>query len=375
MPEFHQRPDSIPNFVGRENEIEWLFDFYRHRGNFFTPVIVQGPGGVGKTTLLKQFLASTPLTFDPSWLDLSPFDKPHEAINSFMERLATGRDQNFGRRIVVLDGVERMDDSQISSVVNRIFNWKAVRGLIISSRRRITLKPSETLELLPLELDAAKKLLELTTDLKVEPHELERLVTSVNCYPLAIQLLAGLIRSNSSDDISRLITGNFYDLSDVTSAPSSEILVVTKPKLITTSEALVNNLKKQPENVRDLSPRDFENLLAELLTDMGWEVEVTKQTRDGGKDILAYMNTDLGRFLCLVEAKRYREDRKIGVDLVRTLFGTLCDFQANSAMMVTTSTFSRDAQEFQQRHQYQLSLRDYADIVQWITQYKSESSN
>ena len=118
-----------------------------------------------------------------------------------------------------------------------------------------------------------------------------------------------------------------------------------------------------------LSPREFEKLLAELLRDMGWEVELTKQTRDGGSDILAYLNTEVGRLLCLVEAKHYRQDRKIGVDLVRTLYGTLCDAQANSAMLVTSSTFTADAKQFQQKHQYQLNLRDYTDLVKWILKY------
>lgn len=370
MPELHDRPGLIPNFVGRKKEMRWLRDVILRRDTWFTPIVVHGPGGVGKTAFIRQFLASTRMSHTPSWLDLYPIEKPDEAIDSFVERMFSDREREFRERIVVLDGAERMTDQQIANAVGRIFNWKAVRGLIIASRRVPILERSEVLELPPLDLDAAKKLLQVTTDLNVDPHELERLVNAVNGFPLALQLLAGLIRSSAPDDISRLLAGNFYDLADVTSAPSSEIVVVAKPKIISASEALVKNLKKQPYDVRNLSPRDFERLLAELLIDMGWEVELTKATRDGGKDILAYMNTELGRLLCLVEAKHYREDRKIGVDLVRTLYGTLCDYQANSAMMVTASSFSRDAQEFQKRHQYQLALRDYADIVRWITKYK-----
>ena len=118
-----------------------------------------------------------------------------------------------------------------------------------------------------------------------------------------------------------------------------------------------------------LGSRQFEELIAELLKDMGWDVELTKATRDGGKDILAYINTDVGKFLCLVEAKRYRSDRKIGVELVRSLYGTLCDYQANSAMMVTTSGFSEDARQLQKKHEFQLSLRDYTDVVGWIMKH------
>jgi len=106
---------------------------------------------------------------------------------------------------------------------------------------------------------------------------------------------------------------------------------------------------------------------------MGFEVELTKETRDGGKDILAYMNTGIGKFLCLVEAKRYRQDRTVEVELVRTLYGTLCDYQANSAMLVTTSLFSPDAHAFQRKHEYQLALRDYGNVVDWIQGHAQRS--
>ena len=55
------------------------------------------------------------------------------------------------------------------------------------------------------------------------------------------------------------------------------------------------------------------------------------------------MKTDIGEILCLVGTKKYRKDRKIGVGMVRTLFGTLADYQATSAMLVTTSSYSPGA--------------------------------
>jgi HJR/Mrr/RecB family endonuclease len=110
-------------------------------------------------------------------------------------------------------------------------------------------------------------------------------------------------------------------------------------------------------------------LIAELLRDIGYEVTLTQATRDGGKDILASIKTECGDVLCLVDAKKYRNDRKIGVSLVRTLYGTLCDYQATSAMLVTTSSYSADARALQQKHQYQLSLKDYTDVAGWIQRY------
>ena len=114
---------------------------------------------------------------------------------------------------------------------------------------------------------------------------------------------------------------------------------------------------------------------AELLHDIGYQVTLTQATRDGGKDILASMRTELGEFLCLVEAKHYREDRKIGVSLVRTLYGTLCDYQASSAMLVTTSSYSKDAQALQKKHKYELSLRDYTDVAGWIQRYGTHKTS
>jgi len=96
---------------------------------------------------------------------------------------------------------------------------------------------------------------------------------------------------------------------------------------------------------------------------VGHEVTLPQATRDGGKDILATMKTDIGEILCLVDAKKYREDRKIGVGMVRTLYGTLNDYEASSAMLVTRSSYSKDARAMQEKHKYQLSLKDYTDVA------------
>lgn len=130
-------------------------------------------------------------------------------------------------------------------------------------------------------------------------------------------------------------------------------------------------LKRKPDDLFKITPRQFEEVIADLLSDMGMEVELTPETRDGGKDILAYIKTEIGKFLCLVEAKRHNKNRPVGVSLVRSLFGTLKDHQATSAMLVTTSRFAPPARQFQQRHEYQLSLKDYNDVVSWILKYKA----
>ena len=358
------------NFMGRFSELEWLREAFFRRDYRLSTIVVHGPGGVGKTSLLKQFITSSQFSQTPVWIDLHSTSQPVREIDLFIERMFSDRERRPQQILVVLDGAEALNDNQIEGAIRRIYNWKSVRGLLISSRRKLSIDRSESLQLGPLDVETASDLLQAASEISIDPDDLTRLATSVNGYPWALHLLASLIHTNEPSEISRLLTGNFYDLSDFNQAPSSEIISVAKPRIISASEVLVRDLQKRPEDLLGISDRDFEKVVAELLTDMGWDVELTRATRDGGKDILAYLNTEIGRLLCLVEAKRYRRDRKVGVDLVRTLYGTLCDYQANSAMMVTTSSFSPVAHEFQQRHEYQLSLRDYSDVVGWISRFQ-----
>ncbi len=177
--------------------------------------------------------------------------------------------------------------------------------------------------------------------------------------------IAEAFASLRPDDRGPMVDGDLYDLGGAT----EDDLLVARPKIISSTAAIIEKLRSHPEEFYKLPPRKYEEVIACLLEDMGLEVHLTGQTRDGGKDILAFMNTEIGRLLCLVEAKRFRKSRVVGVDLVRNLYGVLFHEQANSGLLVTTSSFSPDALSFQGQHQYQLHLRDYTDLAQWVRAY------
>jgi HJR/Mrr/RecB family endonuclease len=203
----------------------------------------------------------------------------------------------------------------------------------------------------------------------VSDESAEKMLQLANGHPLTIVLLAAMAGSMTVDQVSRTLAGNLFDIKDLSLPERRELISVAKPIIVTANQAMVERLKRTPNDIFRLSSREYEHMVAELLQDMGYEVELTPATRDGGKDILASLRTPAGDLLVLVDAKKYRQDRKVGVELIRTLYGTLHDYQANSAMLVTTSSFSDDARVFQQRHKYQLSLRDYADVAEWIQKY------
>jgi len=191
----------------------------------------------------------------------------------------------------------------------------------------------------------------------LDEQSVSKLLAAVSGHPLAISLIAEMAKTMDKEHLKRVLAGHLYDLDDASPKERERIISIAKPVIVSANQAMVEALKKHPKDIFRLSPRKYEELIAELLDDIGYEVTLTKATRDGGKDILASMKTECGDLLCLVEAKRYRHDRKIGVSLVRELYGTLCDFKATSGMLVTTSSYSPDAQAFQSNHQYQCGFR------------------
>lgn len=133
----------------------------------------------------------------------------------------------------------------------------------------------------------------------------------------------------------------------------------------TWSEVL-RDLRDWPQGLLSLEPRKFEELIAELLSREGMEVQLTPTTHDGGRDILAFADTVAGRHLYLVECKRYRPDRPVQVGWVRSLYGVVEHERATAGILVTTSYFTRSAQRFADGLKHRISLKDYEELVAWL---------
>ena len=126
-------------------------------------------------------------------------------------------------------------------------------------------------------------------------------------------------------------------------------------------------MDSSPNLLYSLSPRGFEEVVAELLGRLGYEITLTPASRDGGKDIYAAKKDHLGTFLYVVECKKYAPDRRVGVGLVRQLNGVVQAEQATAGILATTAFFTRGALQFQETIASQLSLKDYVGIQQWLS--------
>ena len=288
-----------------------------------TPFIVTGLPGVGKTQFVKTvayYPSKTPNTIE--WVNLPSNADPLTNIN--LSLMLIEQNRSTQEMIVVLDGADLLTDAQVRQTIRRYKAFKVVRTVIATSRRKFDFRDIEEIAL----TDVPEKVYDLTEQVTVQP--------------------------------------------SIVAPNQRQIIKAVAPIIVTANDVLIEKLKRQPSDLFKITSRQFEEVIADLLSDMGIEVELTPQTRDGGKDILAYMDTPIGKVLCLVEAKQHKETRPVGVNLVRSLYGTVVDQDASKGMLVTTSRFTKDAAAFQQKYEYILSLKDYSDVLSWILKYKQQ---
>lgn len=167
--------------------------------------------------------------------------------------------------------------------------------------------------------------------------------------------------------------GNGVDFSSDIILPENKIIVPSKDviKDVTIiSESLLKKSIENPQIIHSFSPYEFEQMVCELLDKQGYNVKLTKQTRDGGKDIIIIQKSILGEFCIYVECKKYDVSRPISVGFVRELYGTVMVDNATAGMIITTSHFTKDAKEYTEKIKHRMTLKNYNDLVQELNSIK-----
>jgi HJR/Mrr/RecB family endonuclease len=137
---------------------------------------------------------------------------------------------------------------------------------------------------------------------------------------------------------------------------------------------LIKHFATWPDEMRTLNPRKFEEFIAELFRCSGGDIVLTPRTRDGGRDILLRVVKPSGEWYYLVECKRYCQSRPVNVSLVRALYGVVEAEKATGGIIVTTSSFTKDALKFRESIKYRMSLKDFADIKRWVQRVRGSKS-
>jgi restriction system protein len=136
------------------------------------------------------------------------------------------------------------------------------------------------------------------------------------------------------------------------------------------SGAVLAALQASPRLLHVLEWRAFERIIAQILESLGYEVELQRGTKDGGIDVIAVKEaTEFGPHRYLLQAKRSRY--KIGVEPVRELLFLKNEYQATKACLATTSSFTSGAWKLANEHRWELELRDFDRLREWLEMLQS----
>jgi len=114
------------------------------------------------------------------------------------------------------------------------------------------------------------------------------------------------------------------------------------------------------KNKSHITPREFEQLVAEHYQNEGYETEITPYSGDYGVDIIAQK----GEERIAIQAKMYGNSaRKVNRETVMQLFGAMTYRQCNKAVIATDGTCMTDAIEVANRLGVEILYLNSTDII------------
>lgn len=365
-------PDLFSGLVGRTRELEEIRSAFQRdtRG-----VIVLGAAGVGKTTLVSMFVRQFRDQFPggiygsaASWAE-SPTHLISRVLSSVPKEIT----------LLVIDDAEVLDNAGIIELQSYVESHASLR-VILTSRHDLPLPTQfRRIYLSGLNREEFLELLNLRNAFvhgKFDEVLVERLFQVAGGNALFANLAVDAVRNGIVGSWEELFQHlRSYSTSGIVGLdgqPLTQESVEYKHIIVdvsTTNSKIFQMLKKDPELSWKLPPRKFEEIVAEILENQGYEVELTPASGDGGLDIYAAKKDGLGKFLFLVECKRYVPPNKVGIEIARSLYGVVQSKKATAGAIVTTSFFTSGAESFQREVQHQMSLHDYIILQKWIKDF------
>jgi restriction system protein len=363
------KEDAAALWVGRERELVLLDQHFRGKVSQHAAII--GKRGTGKTALAYMFserlgfneafpggwryIRATPFT----GLPLEHLRESFQNINPRKSSLLFIDDYNVG-------------SNEFHSLLQTYINDNPTQNILLCSDREIPdfLRNPLVIELGGLSQEEFINLIRRRVALAgADESQAKKLFELVAGSPLYADLAGKTIREH-------LVTLNEFlhglqpfsrsGILDRYGKPLGQIPNVFKLAVVDTNQILLRKIKEDPTLLYSLDPRKFEELVAEMLAQRGYEITLTPPSKDGGLDMYAARKDDLGSFLYLVECKRYTPPAKVGVSVVRSLYGVVQQKQANGGIVVTSSFFTKGAKDFQENLPYQMHLRDYIALQKWL---------
>lgn len=120
------------------------------------------------------------------------------------------------------------------------------------------------------------------------------------------------------------------------------------------------NVEKEINRIKyRLDDREFEIWCGELFNKLGYFTIVTPRCSDGGKDIILRSKDGV---ITYVECKHYKDDNKVGREIIQKACGSAWLDKVDNVIVITTSTFNKNAIECVKGRTDKVNLIDIDDI-------------
>lgn len=369
-------------YVNKNNELEEISSGLTKYG----AVIVIGEAGIGKTTLTKVYTELNPLNFS----EIIYFNGFEFEFNE--AKLITDKSSSVNRRtLTIIDGFDEIISVAARKRVLKFLKEGRKYGqrVILTSRPYFTeqgiLANAYTLRLRGLNQAEALRLIRFhLTHAQLDgitANELNEILSIIHNNPLGIVLTSELINSSkvTPRELLKLLNEKLNYKNPIFDERDSKIILPKPPKIISDikviNASLIDKVQRNPSFIYSMSSRQFEEFVADLFERDGYRVSLTKQTHDGGKDMFVVENSRLGKFVYYVECKKHSAVRPVGVRLVRELYGTVIADRATAGLLVTSSYFSDEAKEFTEQIRTQLSLMEFVDLKNWVSELTEKQNS
>lgn len=116
---------------------------------------------------------------------------------------------------------------------------------------------------------------------------------------------------------------------------------------------------------KSMNGYEFEQLICKLMKAMGFFVEQTSLSNDGGIDIIAEHQEPIFKGKYLIQCKNW--SGVVGQPEVRDLYGVVISEGANKGILITTSHFTKQAQDF--ANNKNIELVDGRTVLSLLSEY------
>jgi len=350
-------------FTGRKQELDLLS---RELLDPAKVVAIAGAPGTGKTALAMMLAHKHASSFPAGVYHVYP--SPFEPLRTTVDAHISHPSSSY---LIVLDGIEARPVQHRHQEISELrLERPSARIVCISGDSEVVDQADLTLQLKGLN---QADLQELLQKLGLAADAADGAFSLLGGNPALVELIADYSKNTSLSPrqvFERLAGFHFTGLIGLDGRPLGRGTIEEKQIVIdirSVSDGLVTKAHSDPALLYEISPRRFEEFVAELLDRLGYDVTLTPASKDGGKDIYAAKNDVLGTFLYIVECKNYSPNHRVGVGLIRELNGVVQAERATAGILATTSFFTKGAKEFQERLSHQISLKDYLGLQEWIS--------